>query len=158
MTTSIVAHMLADYYAILGVPKNASRVAIKAAYWSIARASHPDANRGDRSKEARFVQATEAYRTLSDDELRSQYDELRCQCDLREAGRGDVGGAVSQPSTSTTGVVPVSTSGNDAVSEFFWWLRTTAKVVQAVWGRPRRPRWDPGVQRFRSKDGRFAAR
>ncbi len=63
-----------DYYAILGVPKNASVDDIKKAYRRLARKYHPDLNPGDKSAEAKFKEITEANEVLSDVDKRSQYD------------------------------------------------------------------------------------
>ena len=38
-----------DYYAILGVPRNATEKEIKQAYRRLARKYHPDVNPGDKS-------------------------------------------------------------------------------------------------------------
>ena len=66
-----------DFYAILGVPRDADAAAIKKAYRKLARTLHPDQNPGDASAEARFKEVGEAYAVLSDPEQRSQYDSLR---------------------------------------------------------------------------------
>ena len=66
-----------DFYAILGVPADASPEAIKKAYRKLARQHHPDANAGDAASEARFKEVGEAYAVLSDSEQRQQYDAVR---------------------------------------------------------------------------------
>src|ERR1700760_1029078 len=63
-----------DYYAALGVAKDADASAIKKAYRKLARESHPDKNPGDAAAEERFKRISEAYDTLSDPEKRAQYD------------------------------------------------------------------------------------
>jgi curved DNA-binding protein len=63
-----------DYYAMLGVNKNANADDIKKAYRRLARKYHPDLNPGDKTAEARFKEITEANEVLSDVEKRSQYD------------------------------------------------------------------------------------
>lgn len=66
-----------DFYASLGVPKDADAAAIKKAYRKLARTYHPDQNAGDPQAEARFKEIGEAYAVLSDAEQRQQYDALR---------------------------------------------------------------------------------
>jgi curved DNA-binding protein len=63
-----------DYYAILGVSKNASAEDIKKAYRQLARKYHPDLNPGDKAAEAKFKEITEANEVLSDVDKRTQYD------------------------------------------------------------------------------------
>ncbi len=66
-----------DFYAVLGVPKDADQPTIKKAYRKLARQLHPDHNPGDAKAEARFKDIGEAYSVLSDTEQRQQYDQLR---------------------------------------------------------------------------------
>jgi molecular chaperone DnaJ len=63
-----------DYYAILGVKRDASEKEIKQAYRRLARKYHPDVNPGDKSAEAKFKEINEAYEVLSDKENRQKYD------------------------------------------------------------------------------------
>lgn len=65
-----------DYYATLGVPRNASQADIKKAYRKLARQHHPDVNKGDAAAERRFKEVSEANEVLSDPEKRKLYDEL----------------------------------------------------------------------------------
>src|SRR6266849_5459371 len=64
----------ADYYDVLGVPREASAAQIKKAYRKLALQHHPDRNPGDKSSEEQFKLAAEAYEVLSDPEKRSVYD------------------------------------------------------------------------------------
>ena len=66
-----------DFYAILGVDKNADAAAIKKVYRKLARDLHPDANKGDAKLEERFKEVSEAYDILSDTKKRAEYDEAR---------------------------------------------------------------------------------
>src|SRR4051794_41327466 len=66
-----------DYYAALGVPKDADAAAIKKAYRKLARDLHPDKNPGNTEAESRFKEVSEAYDVLSDDKRRAEYDEAR---------------------------------------------------------------------------------
>jgi curved DNA-binding protein len=64
-----------DYYAALGVPRDADTDAIKKAYRKLARKYHPDVSK-EPEAEARFKEVAEAYETLRDPEKRAAYDEL----------------------------------------------------------------------------------
>src|SRR5262245_37461390 len=66
-----------DYYATLGVAKDAKPDEIKKTYRKLARQFHPDANKGDAAAEERFKEISEAYDVLSDVERRKEYDEQR---------------------------------------------------------------------------------
>jgi molecular chaperone DnaJ len=64
---------VSDYYATLGVPRDASDQDIKRAFRRIARESHPDTNPEHEAVE-RFREAAEAYEVLSDPQRRAAYD------------------------------------------------------------------------------------
>jgi curved DNA-binding protein len=64
-----------DYYAALGLPRDADLNAIKKAYRKLAREHHPDMSKAP-GAEARFKEVAEAYATLKDPEKRAAYDEL----------------------------------------------------------------------------------
>jgi molecular chaperone DnaJ len=66
-----------DYYAALGVSKDAAAPDIKKAYRKLARKYHPDANSGDAAAESKFKEISEAYDVLSDPTKRREYDEAR---------------------------------------------------------------------------------
>lgn len=66
-----------DFYATLGVKKDASAEEIKKAYRKLARKHHPDANPDDAAAEQRFKEITEANTILSDPKQRQEYDQLR---------------------------------------------------------------------------------
>ncbi|MBZ0087144.1 MAG: DnaJ domain-containing protein [Thermomonas sp.] len=67
-----------DYYAILGVLPSAEDVVIRAAYRALAQRYHPDRNQpGVPDCDEKMREINEAYRVLSDVELRIQYDRER---------------------------------------------------------------------------------
>ena len=66
-----------DYYAVLGVAKNASQAEIKKAYRKLAQQHHPDANAGDPRAEDRFKEISAAYDVIGDEEKRKAYDRAR---------------------------------------------------------------------------------
>jgi molecular chaperone DnaJ len=66
--------MAQDYYAILGVKRDASEKDIRSAYRKLARKYHPDVNPGDKAAEARFKEINAAYEVLKDPDKRKKYD------------------------------------------------------------------------------------
>ena len=65
--------MANDYYAVLGVRRDADADEIKKAYRRLARELHPDVNPDPQTQE-RFKEITQAYEVLSDTEKRYRYD------------------------------------------------------------------------------------
>lgn len=66
-----------DFYAVLGLSKNADAATIKKTYRNLAREFHPDKTKGDKKLEDRFKEVSEAYEILGDEKKRSEYDEAR---------------------------------------------------------------------------------
>ena len=63
-----------DYYATLGVARDASADDLKKAYRKLAMQHHPDRNPGDHAAEAKFKEVNEAYDVLKDEQKRAAYD------------------------------------------------------------------------------------
>jgi molecular chaperone DnaJ len=74
---------VSEFYALLGVTREASEAEIKKAYRKLAMEYHPDRNPAPEA-EARFKEITEAYEVLRDPQKRSAYDRF---------GKAGVGGA-----------------------------------------------------------------
>jgi len=81
-----------DYYAILGVDRNASDKDIRKAYRRLARQYHPDVNPGDKQAEEKFKEINEAYQVLSDPEKRQKYDQLGSSYQQWQRTGGQPGG------------------------------------------------------------------
>ena len=65
-----------DFYAILGVTREATLDDVKRAYRRLARRFHPDINPGDELAAVRFKEIALAYETLIDPDSRRQYDQV----------------------------------------------------------------------------------
>ncbi|HSP42154.1 MAG TPA: J domain-containing protein [Luteolibacter sp.] len=73
-----------DYYAILGVPRDAGAEEIKKAFRKLARKHHPDVAEDKQSAEGKFKEINEAYEVLGDPAKRAKYDRLGA--DWRQKG------------------------------------------------------------------------
>jgi curved DNA-binding protein len=65
-----------DYYATLGVGRDASDADIKKAFRKLAREHHPDVAKNKKQAEEKFKEINEAYEVLSDPAKRKRYDQL----------------------------------------------------------------------------------
>jgi len=63
-----------DPYDVLGVPKNASPMAIKTAFRRLAKKLHPDANKQDKKAAGKFAEINAAYEILGEDSKRKAFD------------------------------------------------------------------------------------
>ena len=80
-----------DYYATLGVARDASADDIKRAYRKLARKYHPDVSK-EADAEARFKEVGEAYEVLKDPEKRTAYDRLGANWQAGQEFRPPPGG------------------------------------------------------------------
>ena len=83
-----------DYYAQLGVSKDADHKEIRKTYRKLAQKWHPDANPGDKDAEEKFKQISAAYDVVGDPDRRKEYDEARSLfgSGVRFGGGGQGGG------------------------------------------------------------------
>ena len=65
-----------DYYKILGVPRTASAMDIKKAYYTKIKLVHPDTNKANNKTMSEFHELTEAYEVLGDLDNRLYYSIL----------------------------------------------------------------------------------
>lgn len=65
-----------DYYATLGISRDASAEDIKQAFRKLARKYHPDVAQDKKASEEKFKEINEANEVLGDPEKRRRYDEL----------------------------------------------------------------------------------
>jgi molecular chaperone DnaJ len=79
-----------DFYAVLGVARDADEGDIKKAYRKLAMEHHPDRNNGDKASEEKFKQIAEAYEVLRDSDKRAAYDRYG-MAGVRGGSRGSGG-------------------------------------------------------------------
>lgn len=101
-----------DYYAVLGVARDASADDIKKAFRKLARQYHPDVAANKSTAEARFKEINEAHEVLSDPEKRRKYDALGA--DWQDGARYP-----SPPGTGGTGPAREYHFGGTGFSDFF---------------------------------------
>ncbi|MDA1088840.1 MAG: molecular chaperone DnaJ [Proteobacteria bacterium] len=80
-----------DFYATLGVARDASADDLKKAYRKLAMQYHPDKNPGDKKAEKKFKEVSGAYDVLKDDQKRAAYDRFGHDA-FEQAGAGGPGG------------------------------------------------------------------
>ena len=134
-----------DYYKALGVSEKASAHDIKKAYRKLAKANHPDSTGGDKKKENRFKDISNAYDVLGDEKKRALYDQVRADGGTRGNPFGG-GGVYTQQSG---GAGPNVFDLGDLFGQFF------SSAASGATGRSRTQRVDfdedAGV-RQRSRD------
>lgn len=114
-----------DFYKALGVAKDASPENIKKQYRKLAKQYHPDSTGGDKAKETRFKEISNAYDVLGDVKKKKLYD------DIRANGTGGMRGGrpgASYTYESTGGAGPGVFDLGDLFGQFF---------SQAQQGQPR---------------------
>lgn len=104
-----------DYYKVLGVSEKSTQDEIKKAYRKLAKANHPDSTGGDKAKEKRFKEISNAYDVLGDEKKRKQYDAVRAGGFRPDLG----GGGPSYTYTARGGAGPGVFDLGDLFSQFF---------------------------------------
>lgn len=92
--------MATDYYAVLGVRRDASQEEIKKAFRRLARELHPDVNPDPKTQE-RFKEINAAYEVLSDPQKKQVYDLGGDPLSQAGAGAGASGPAASATSPTS---------------------------------------------------------
>jgi tetratricopeptide (TPR) repeat protein len=139
---------MTDYYAILGVSRNATPLEIRDAYLRLARDTHPDKvkDKDSRKKaEDAFKNVTAAYDTLSRDRSRREYT-AKLPPEVQTAmapAKGPTAAVATPPTTAPTdrpapgGEAPGTTPGNRAIP-------TSGRVKFDALGQ--------GIEAFKKKD------
>lgn len=114
-----------DYYAALGLPRDADLAQIKKAYRTLARQHHPDMSKAPDAEE-KFKNAAAAYATLKNPEKRAAYDALGPQregADMDEVQRRHAGPG----GFSSQGTAPGRTDARFADMDFSDFLDSLGK-------------------------------
>ena len=122
-----------DFYALLGVPPDATTAQIKSAYRKLAKQYHPDVNDSSDAAE-RFREITEAYDTLTDPDRRRRYDRLNAT----RTSTGTSGGTSSGNASSGNRAQNGSANGNGSQA-----ASRILKVLEDTWLEIRR--WHPEI-------------
>lgn len=75
-----------DYYATLGVARDAGEDEIRKSFRNLARQHHPDVAKDKAASEEKFKEINEANEVLSDPEKRKKYDQLGSQWSQAQSG------------------------------------------------------------------------
>lgn len=140
-----------DFYKALGIAKDASPDDIKKQYRKLAKQYHPDSTGGDKAKESRFKEISNAYDVLGDPKKKQVYDDLRAGG--MRGGRGP--GGASYTYESTGGAGPGVFDLGDLFGQFFSQVQQSPRPEAG----PRRGargddfEQEAGPQRVKASDG-----
>ncbi|HMA86032.1 MAG TPA: DnaJ domain-containing protein [Desulfosalsimonadaceae bacterium] len=113
-----------NYYIILGLPKTAGKNRIKQAYREKAKAHHPDKCDSTENKK-KFMEAKEAYDTLSDDAKRAEYDRK-----IKQKGAGRTIPVDTSRHFGCSGRKPGRSPLQDTTDSMYDWRRRAPKNLQ----------------------------
>jgi curved DNA-binding protein len=108
-----------DYYAVLGVARDATEADIKQAFRKLARTYHPDVAKDKKTAEEKFKEINEAHEVLSDPAKRRQYDELGANWQQRGAAGGAQAGGERETASGQEFHFGGSTGFSDFFEQFF---------------------------------------
>lgn len=109
----------ADYYELLGVSRDASGQEIKKAYRKLAVQWHPDKNPDNPDAQAKFMEISEAYEVLKDEEKRAAYDRFGHAAFQQGGGRSGGAGGFHDPMDIFREVFGGGGGGGGIFEEFF---------------------------------------
>ena len=108
-----------DFYKALGVDSKATADEIKKSYRKLAKQYHPDSTGGDKAKESRFKDVSNAYDVLGDKKKRDLYDQIRAGGGMRQGGGGGFPPGSMGGMYSSAGGGPNVFDLNDLFGQFF---------------------------------------
>lgn len=123
-----------DYYAVLGVAKNASQDEIQRAYRKLARKYHPDINK-TAGAEDKFKDIGEAYEVLKDPDKRAKYDRYGTAWKAAQQGGGAPPPGYEDIWFDLGGAEDFAFSGGSGFSSFFEQLFGAAAGGRTAQGR-----------------------
>jgi curved DNA-binding protein len=145
-----------DYYAVLGVARDATADEIKKAFRKLARQYHPDVAKDKKTAEGKFKEINEANEVLGDPEKRRKYDELGPDWENAQAARGPGAGPSGYGSPGQGGAAQEEyhfggTGFSDFFEEFFGGGRRSGSGSDPFQG-ARRGRTSEGEYPVRGRD------
>ncbi|KAF2173522.1 hypothetical protein M409DRAFT_61894 [Zasmidium cellare ATCC 36951] len=93
----LIALAAEDFYKVLELDRDASERELKKAYRRLSKKYHPDKNPDDHKAAQRFVEISEAFEVLSDEQMRKIYDQYGHEGVKQHKERGQGGGGARNP-------------------------------------------------------------